>query len=154
MLLLTGVACDFPITEETERNWQMWMPEALVPGHLAFRGIAHPSDTDFFLFTYRLPEGYDPAQVVPLLKGQIQRSRGLPLKSGQRIRDSCFTVVRESTAELLMRCSPPDQRHPDQWHILVDPVRRKVTALRLDSGEDWGPYLRKEHAKDWPPRKP
>ena len=131
VLLATAVAC-FPITEATERAWQENMPEALLPGYSGYEGLEVDGDIGWYLFTYQLPAGYAPAGAVPQLAAQIQHAR------------SCFATVIHTETELQMRCNILTYGEPgyDEWRILVDPTRRKVTVMfgNLDSPVERAAY--------------
>jgi len=118
-LFLPTLACDGIITAGAEKEWQSLFSEVLVPGYTAFRGLDYSADAGVVIFSYQLPADADPATSIPLLRQQIES------------RKPCYSVFRETTYELQMRCLTNTYGVGgfDEYRVLVDPAGRSVTVM-------------------------
>lgn len=132
VLLVTVVACEFPITRATERAWQENFREALIAGHADFKGLDVDSDTGFYVFSYTVPVSLNMTAAVPTLRDQITRHK------------PCFQPILETPTELQMRCRirTLGENGFDEYRALFDAGERRVTVMfgNFDSASEQQRY--------------
>jgi len=127
-------ACEFPITEGTERAWQENSHQALVEGYTDFHGRFVDRDIAAYIFSYQLPEQMETEEALDILSKQvIQAVDG-------------YKMVSRTQTELALRrpVTYYMQGGFDEYRFLVDDSGQ-VTVMfsNIDSPAELSDYRRK-----------